>query len=132
MKPSTTWRFLALLFALFLLCIILAANLGIGRRTLGLVYNFPYGDKIAHFLLFGVLSLLAGLSFSTRRVRLLDIPLLKSSLVIAALITLEEILQIPLARRDFDLIDLTAGLAGVFLFGELGARLYTVLHGARG
>lgn len=128
MKPTATWRILALLFALFLLCIIIAANVGIGRRTLGMVYNLPYGDKFAHFFLFGALSLLAGLSFPTRRASIPCFTPLLSSLVLAALITVEEFSQIALARRDFDIFDLSAGLIGVFLFGELGARLYTLFH----
>jgi len=124
-NPSTGWRLLALLFAVFVLFIIITANLGIAGNIFGRVYNFPNGDKIAHFTLFGMLGLLAGLSFPTRRVYLPGIALLKSSLVLGALITLEEISQIAIANRSFDLIDLAASLSGVLLFGEIGTRLFT-------
>jgi hypothetical protein len=53
---------------------------------------------------------------------------LKSSLVIAALVTLEEISQIAMSNRTFDLLDLIAGLVGIFLFGEIGARLTHKFH----
>lgn len=49
--------------------------------------------------------------------------LLKTSLFLGALVTLEEISQLFLVNRTFSLVDLAADYAGIFLFSELGAVL---------
>ena len=118
------WRRLALAFALILVLIVLIADLGLGGEAFAFIWSLPYADKIGHFTLFGVLSLLVSLGFPTRRVRLLWLfPILKSSLFLMVFIIIEEATQIPLANRNFSLLDLTADFAGVYLFGELGAFL---------
>ena len=125
MKSSTLFRILAVIFAITLVCIILTANLGFGKRLFAPVYDFPYGDKVGHFMLMGILSLLVSLSFRPRRLFGL---LLYSVIVLCFIVTLEEASQIPLRHRDFSLTDLAANYAGIFVFGEIGARLYALLH----
>lgn len=117
------FRWLALAFAVLLGIIVLIADLGLGGKTLAFLYALPYGDKIGHFTLFGILSLLVSLGYPTERTRVWLLPILKSSLILLALITFEEITQIPLVNRNFSLLDLSADFAGVYLFGELGAYL---------
>ena len=115
------YRRLAVLFALLLLLIVAAANLGLGPALFGFIYAIPYADTAGHFILMGLLSLLISLGFGADRVQFLR--LLKTSLFLGALVTLEEITQLFLVNRTFSLVDLTADYAGIFLFGELGAVL---------
>lgn len=117
------YRRLSIIFALILVLIILAANLGVGEGFFLLVSRIPHFDTLGHFMLLGTLSLLVNLGFTSNRVRLLRLPLLKSCLILAAIITLEEISQIFLAHRSFDLTDLSANYLGIFLFGEVGAAI---------
>lgn len=117
------FRRLSFIFAIILILIILAANLGIGEGFFLLVSKIPYFDTLGHFVLLGTLSLFVNLGFTSNRVRLLRLPLLKSCLILAAIITLEEFSQIFLARRSFDLLDLSANYLGIFLFGEIGAAI---------
>lgn len=121
--PSPFFRRLALAFALILVLIVLIADLGLGGKAFAFFWSLPYADKIGHFTLFGLLSLLVSLGFPTRRLHLWFFPILKSSLFLMVFILLEEITQIPLANRNFSILDLTADFAGVYLFGELGVFL---------
>jgi len=121
---NTIFRVLAGLFALLLACIICAANLDAAGAIFGPIYAFPYGDKIAHFVLMGTLSLLVSLGIRPRRFLGL---LLYSVIILCFLVTLEELSQIPLRNRDFSLTDLASNYAGIWLFGEAGALIRRVL-----
>lgn len=116
-------RLAVLLFALFLLLVIVLANTGKVGEVFGWVYFFPYGDKVAHFLLWGTLALLVSLGFSTSRVQILTRKVLKSNLIVCIPPLIEEISQIFFPGRSASLIDLAAGLAGIFILGEVGAWL---------
>jgi polysaccharide biosynthesis protein VpsQ len=115
------FRVLAVLFALLLGLIILSAEFGLAQGWFGFLYAFPYGDAVGHLLLLGGLSFLANLGFPPARLH--RPPLLKTCLVIAALVTLEEFSQIFIPGRTFSLLDLAANYSGIFLFGELADAL---------
>jgi VanZ family protein len=117
------FRPLAIGFAIFLVMIILAADFGLMSGVFIFLNRLPYGDTIGHFILLGLLSLLVSLGFPTKYVRLNGLTILKSSLLITAVITLEELSQLFLANRRFSLLDLLANYAGIWLFGELGVMM---------
>lgn len=112
---------IALGFALFLVLIVLSADFGWMYGFFRLMARLPYSDTLGHFMLLGTLSLLVSLSFPTPHLRLNRLAILKSSLIIAGIITLEEFSQLFLANRTFSLLDLSANYAGIWLLGELGA-----------
>lgn len=109
-----------LLFALFIVAIVIAANLDVFPQSLTYLYNFPGGDKVGHFSLFGILSFLLNQSAliiypkrdSTRLV-------LTVSLLLAILIGLEEWSQALFPARTMDATDLLASYVGVALFAFL-------------
>lgn len=115
------FRFLVVLFSLFLLVIILAADAGAGDRYFALLNAIPYADKTGHFILYGILAFLVNLGFDPTRDRILGIPVLRSNLILSGVALLEEFSQRYFPNRSVDIYDLIAGLAGIFLFGELGA-----------
>ena len=91
---------------------------------IGAIYDFPFGDKVGHFLLFGLLSLSVNLAaFEARhhvdrwRVALM------TSLVLALLIGLEELSQRWIASRTFSLFDLATSYLGVASFAWLAIRI---------
>jgi VanZ family protein len=98
--------------ALALIAIVVAAD----RETLPLllqrVYNYPAGDKIGHFVLFGGLAFLAALGFP-RRTELAGVSVPMSTLVIAVLVTLEEASQAWFPGRTASVFDLLASYAGL-------------------
>ena len=83
------------------------------------IRNFPYGDKIGHFLLMGFFSFLLNLALSGRTVSAWKFRYLLGSLIVLTVVTAEEFSQIFIRGRTFDLGDLAADFLGIFLFGEL-------------
>jgi polysaccharide biosynthesis protein VpsQ len=114
-------RWLAVLFVLFFLLVLISAEFGRAQAWFGFLYFFPFGDAVGHMLLLGMLSFLITLGFSSTRFH--RPPLLKTCVVIAGLITLEEFSQLFVPNRTFSLVDLAANYTGIFAFGELAAAL---------
>lgn len=111
----------AILFFLFILWIIIKADLG---QSSGMVKNLrqvPYGDKFGHFILYGILALLVNLALFNKRVSLFGRPFLLGSLIVGTFAILEEFTQISLASRNFELLDILCDLIGI------GLASYTAL-----
>jgi VanZ family protein len=107
-------KWLAILFTLFILLIIVLADAGILAHYVGFVYEFPFGDKAGHFMLYGILTLLIDLAlFRARPDQSRWWIAFMSGLVLALLIGLEEISQQSFSSRSFDLVDLTFSYLGV-------------------
>ncbi len=70
----------------------------------------------------GIFSLLVNLALSAKTIRLWKFKYLLGSLIVLAIVTLEEFSQIFVRGRTFDAEDLIVDFAGIFIFGEL-ARL---------
>ena len=115
-------KWLTVLFTLFILLIIVLADtdrLGV----LKLVNRLPLGDKLGHFILYGILTLLINRTLlgsfpSWNPVSLAVI----SSLTLALLIGLEEFSQQYFSSRTFSLNDLGASYLGVSFFSWLAVR----------
>jgi len=131
-------KWLAILFAFLLLVIIVLADMGALPRYLQLINDLPYGDKAGHFMLYGILTLLVDLALfrsppdpsaaaSTRSAQGLGMSrrllAIKSGLVLALLIGLEEFSQQFFADRTFSLEDLAASYLGLIFFSWLALRL---------
>ncbi len=84
-------------------------------------HRLPGSDFTGHFVLMGTLSLLVNLALGARRMERWPVPILRGSLLVATVVTVEECTQIFLVHRSFSLVDLTADLLGIFLFGRLAA-----------
>lgn len=113
-------KWLAFLFALFILAIIVFADLGLLRPVLFIVSRVDYLDKVLHFLLIGTLT------FLTSSALVEALPslnpkwvLLFAIFILAVVFTLEEISQGPIRGRDASWADLAANYAGILVFGGL-------------
>jgi polysaccharide biosynthesis protein VpsQ len=121
----------ALGFGAFLAAIIVMADM----HRLGFlysVYDFPYGDKAGHFVLFGTLSFLADAALfkllprrEPRRMALI------TSMVIALLVSLEEASQAWMPSRTLDAVDLLASYAGIATGGLVACCSSRNCGGAR-
>ena len=116
-------KWLAALFGLFILLIIVLADRG-QLGILGWLDRIPFGDKIGHFVLYGILTLLLDLALF-RSLPHLDRRLLslRIAFILALLIGLEEFSQIFFPNRSFDLVDLAFSYLGVFFFSWLALRI---------
>jgi hypothetical protein len=106
---------LTLLFAFLILAIIVLADKG-SLGFLYFVYDFPYGDKVGHFVLYGILffllnlTLLCSFHISTpKRVAI------TATLILALAIGAEEYSQRFFANRTSSILDLIFGYAGITL-----------------
>ena len=77
------------------------------------VYNYPAGDKLGHFVLFGGLAFVGALGFPRRTEPLAGVSVPVSTLVIALLVTLEEASQAWFPGRTASVFDLLASYAGM-------------------
>lgn len=103
-------------FGLFLICIVYSANTGTDMAIMQWVRSFDHGDKVAHFLLFGVLSFLLNFAFKARSIKLGRWSIYSGTALVVILALFEEFSQHFIATRMFDYFDLLADLTGIFVF----------------
>jgi polysaccharide biosynthesis protein VpsQ len=113
-------KYISALFFVFCIAVIILADNGSLPRPIRALYDFPNGDKLGHFILFGALT------FFIIRAFLSSFPskprgwvALSVGLILALLIGLEEFSQKLFSTRSFDLIDLLASYAGIITFALL-------------
>lgn len=79
------------------------------------LYNFPFGDKVGHFILIGLLAFGLNLVFSSRSIYGFPLPLFFGSILTLILATGEEISQNYFASRSFSLLDLGCSYLGILV-----------------
>ncbi|HSL46066.1 MAG TPA: VanZ family protein [Anaerolineales bacterium] len=115
-------KWLTILFALFLLLIIVLADTG-RLGMLAIIYRIPSADKVGHFILYGILALLLNLTLFRSFPKQNKIWLaVVSGLILAVLIGLEELSQQSFVNRTFSLADLSASYLGVIFFAWLAVK----------
>ena len=115
-------KIITAIYILILVGIIFLADFRGTQYLLNFVGNIPYGDKIGHFGLMGIFSLLINLVLQAKTIQVWKLRYLLGSLIVLAIVTLEEFSQIFIRGRTFDLSDLIFDYLGIFVFGEI-ARL---------
>jgi polysaccharide biosynthesis protein VpsQ len=119
--PRKKTKVVALLALLCLILIICVANAGYSPRIGRHLLHLPYGDKLGHFILYGLTSLLLACAFPRAyRLGRLQLPRV---IVFFLLFTLaEEWSQSLFASRTADPLDALAGCVGIFLGTWVAAR----------
>jgi len=138
-KVTSRW-FLPLSFFVFISYIIFLADTADYNFAFSIVGHIPYGDKIAHALLYGMMALFLNYGLGFRRVllpqylwrknkkKLISLFQFKGalanapyigSIIVLIFAVLEECSQYYIPSRTFDLGDLGADFVGVALFSVL-------------
>lgn len=120
-------KLITIFYVCFILFIIALANQGELGFVGVIVYELPYTDKLGHFILMGLLAFFINLSLKCSTISIWNWKILKGSIIILILVTLEEISQLLVETRTFDLIDLFADYLGIFVFGRLALYFNTRL-----
>ena len=100
-------------FILFLILVIIVADFSETNQWWPFIERIPYGDKLGHIGLFGTLCFLCNLAFPSRRFGRRPLLITKTTLVLFALISLEELSQIFIVSRHCDILDWLADLIGL-------------------
>ena len=125
---QTRWL-LPLSFFLFISYIIFLADTADYNFAFHIVGQIPYGDKICHALLYGVMALLLNYGLGFRRVGIpahlggLENPPYIGSVLVLTFSILEECSQYCIPSRTFDLWDLAADFVGVVLFSLVKMKI---------
>lgn len=108
-------KWITILFALFILLIILWANTGSMPRGLVVIYDFPGGDKAGHFILFGTLSYLLNITTTSRLEKSPAKTIITVTFILLLLVGLEEWTQQFLSKRTASWFDLVFSYSGILL-----------------
>ena len=117
-------KWLSVFLVFFVIAIAILADLDLLPELFYDLYDFPYGDKLGHFLLMGLVSFV--LSWTALASHADPKPasvIWKVSLLVAFFVTLEEFAQRFFPRRTFSLLDLGFSYAGIALAAVLVYRL---------
>jgi polysaccharide biosynthesis protein VpsQ len=115
-------KYLAFTFSLFIIGVVFLADMG-RLGILGFLNRIPFGDKIGHFLLYGLLTLLIDLALFRSRPDLRPgLVAFRVALTLALLIGLEEYSQQFFANRSFDLVDLAFSCLGLIFFSWVALK----------
>jgi len=113
-------KYISAFFLIFIIAVIVLADGGNLPRPIRAIYDFPNGDKLGHFILFGLLTFFITRAFlSSFLSKSRSWVTLSIGLVLALLIGLEEFSQKFFPTRTFNLIDLLASYAGIITFALL-------------
>jgi polysaccharide biosynthesis protein VpsQ len=118
-------RFLQFFYCVFVLLVVLLADLGLMSWFREYASQYPGIDKVLHFILVGFLSWILIFAFNAKRLNLLGSSLFVGTIVTFSLVTLEECSQLLIATRRFELLDLLADYFGI-LVAEMLARRFSV------
>ncbi len=110
---------LPLAFFLFILRIIFLADSADYNFAFKMVGHIPYGDKIAHVLLYGMMAFLLNFGLNFKCIRFFGFPLQLGAIIVLIFAVFEEFTQYYIPSRTFDLGDLLADVVGIILFSFL-------------
>ena len=115
-------KYIAIIFSIFIVTIVVLADLD-KLGPLHRIYDFPYGDKVGHVVLFGSLNYFITRAFlSSSHVQNRKKPALAVGLVLALIIAAEEWSQQYFSARTFDLLDLSASYLGLVVGGWMAVN----------
>jgi len=95
--------------------VIYLANTGSQSIFFDLIKSIPYGDKIGHILLYGVLSFALSLVFNFRSFFIKNIKFYYGIVIVATFAFIEEITQAFYPKRTLDIYDILADIIGFVL-----------------
>ncbi|MAH28414.1 MAG: VanZ family protein [Pseudoalteromonas sp.] len=119
---------IAIGFFAFIGWVIYLANTGQKSVFFELVAAIPYGDKLGHFCLFGLLTLFINLAFKFKTLNVAGRPIYLAVLIVSTFVILEELSQFFIESRTLDFVDLIADFTGIAIFSAISAWLSKKLY----
>lgn len=94
------------------------ANLDHENLLMKIGHSVPYGDKIGHFLLFGLLGLLLNIALRFHVLTTKPIKIHWSTAIVLVFAVIEEFTQLSNPHRTFDLVDIIFDGLGVWVMSS--------------
>ena len=116
MRADSLRIILPLGFFIFIGFIIYLADSADHNFAFELIGHIPYGDKLMHGLLYGVMALLLNYGLNFKSKKIFGFNLQVGALIVLTFAGLEELSQYWLPSRTCDLVDFVADTVGVILF----------------
>jgi hypothetical protein len=113
------YLFFTILYLLFLVTIVILADLNIGAWVFTAARLVPFGDKLCHLILMGIFSFLLNTALGCRIVLVGRVRMLLGSLIAYSLVLAEEFSQVLMASRTLEAYDMLFDMLGIYLFGLL-------------
>ncbi len=126
MDRKMLWPFGFFIFISYIIFLADTADYNFAFRVVG---HIPYGDKICHALLYGMMAFLLNYGLGFRKLHLFGVMAITpymGSVIVLVFATLEECSQYYIPSRTFDLWDLVADFVGVGLVSLRRRRYSTV------
>jgi VanZ family protein len=119
-RPVFLMKYIAIAFTVFIIAVIILADRNALPPAIKGIYDFPNGDKVGHFILFGLLNYFITRAFlSSHLSKSRGWVTLSIGFILTLLIAAEEYSQKEFPSRTFDLIDLSASYLGLLAGGLL-------------
>ncbi len=100
-------------FFSFILWIIYLANTGGHSVFFDLIRGIPYGDKVGHFCLFGLLTFIATVGLKFKTFSLVNFRVYYGAALVLLFVIFEELSQAFIPARTLDSMDLLADFFGI-------------------
>jgi len=126
--------FFVVAFFCFIIWVIYLANTGQSSVFFQFIASIPYGDKLGHFCLFGLLTLMMNFAFKLKSFKVCSMELFLGTMLVVTFVIVEEFSQYYIPNRTFDLFDLLADFIGIGFFNLITIyfrkyrRKYASLH----
>ncbi len=110
----------------FVIWLIYMADMDHSHAILTAGRSVVYGDKIAHFFLFGSLSLCLNIALDLRKISFVRKEFYLSTAMVFFTCVSEEISQLAFESRTFDLLDILSDVLGIWLFSSRRIVVWSV------
>ena len=111
-------KYFSALFLVFIIGVVILADADLLPDFIHALYAFPNGDKVGHFILYGLLNFFITRAFlSSLPTRRGGWVTLSVGLILALFVALEELSQMFFSARTFSLLDLLASSLGIIVGG---------------
>lgn len=111
---------------LFIGWIIYAADTGADNFFIYHVHAIPYGDKLGHIGLYGLLALLLNFTLGLKTISCLAWRLQLGSMLVLAFAVIEELSQGLFAARSLDAMDIVADIIGVYFAAIISVKINSI------
>ena len=117
-------KFITVTYIVLIPLIILNAGLGYANDTFPFVKDVPGRHHTAHILVYGGLSAIINMITKFRVIRVNEINVLLGAVLVFLFVVIEEVSQIWIDTRVFDLMDVLSSLVGIIIFSYISNRLH--------